>query len=344
MTLLLKQCAAVILAIALANPIVVFVTEEDNAVTETVGQDSTAWVNGFPQYFQNDYPDQLYGSGTVQTSGSSITCLAMVASAMTGHAYTPDELAYYFGARGENNIRRLEIGSQMMELSFHRAENIDRMWAALKEGKYAIVMLSKKSVFSPWQHFLVLTGINEEGLVTVMDPNRDNYSAQWLKDGYANGFPRSSIRGGFGAAWIYDPGEMPEEPFIYSEPRLDPEHQNYPELTLTDQDRELIARLIWGEARGECLEGQQAVAEVVLNRMASPDFPNTVSGVIHAEGQFQSVEDGTIEEAEPWQAQYQSIDRALHGELVLEKNVFFFAKQALTENIFGTIGNHVFCY
>lgn len=344
MTLLLKQCAAVILAIAMANPTVVFVAAEDSAVTETGEQESTAWVNGFPQYFQNDYPDQLYGKGTVKTNGSSITCLAMVASAMTGHAYTPDELAFYFGARGENNMRRLEIGSQMMELPFHRAENIDRMWAALEEGKYAIVMLSNQSIFSQWEHFLVLTGFTEDGLVMVMDPNRDNYSAEWLKDGYISGFTRSDIRGGYGAAWIYDPGEMPEEPFIYSEPRLDPEHQNYPELTLTDQDRELIARLIWGEARGECLEGQQAVAEVVLNRMASPDFPNTALGVIQAEGQFQSVENGLLEDAEPWQAQYQSIDRALHGELVLEKNVFFFAKQALTPDVYGTIGNHVFCY
>ena len=344
MTLLLRRCAAVLIAFALTNNSGGLTAAEESASTEIISQDSTVWVNGFPQYFQNDYPDQLYGRGTVQTNGSSITCLAMVATVMTGHTYTPDELAYYFGGRAGDNARRLEIGSQMMELAFHRAENVDRLWPALEEGKYAIVMLNKKSIFSQSQHFLLLTGINEDGLIMVMDPNRDNHGAAWLKDGFENGFTRNIIRGGYGAAWIYDPKEMPEEPFIYSEPRLDPNHQNYPEITLTEQDRELLARLIWGEARGESLEGQQAVAEVVLNRMASSRFPNTASAIIHAEGQFESVEKGQLDEAEPWQAQYQSIDKALHGELILEKNVFFFAKQAITPDVYRTIGNHIFCY
>ena len=50
-----------------------------------------------PLYFQNDYPDQRYGNGTVATSGCGITSLAMVATAMTGYVYRPDELADYFG-------------------------------------------------------------------------------------------------------------------------------------------------------------------------------------------------------------------------------------------------------
>ena len=57
-----------------------------------------------PLFFQTDYPDVRYGSGTVATSGCGITALAMVATYMTGHTYHPDELADYFGGRSENNI------------------------------------------------------------------------------------------------------------------------------------------------------------------------------------------------------------------------------------------------
>ena len=46
-----------------------------------------------PLYFQTDYPDALYGEGTVATDGCGITSLAMVATALTGHTYLPDELA-----------------------------------------------------------------------------------------------------------------------------------------------------------------------------------------------------------------------------------------------------------
>ena len=120
--------------------------------------------------------------------------------------------------------------------------------------------------------------------------------------------------------------------------------ENYPGLTLTDEERKMIASLIWVEARGECAEGQQAVAEVIFNRMTSERFPNTVRGIVYGEGQFPTVAQGQLEKAEPWQAQYQAIDRALHGDPVLDKEVFFYARTALTPNVFGIIGNHVFCY
>ena len=71
-----------------------------------------------PLYFQTDYPDTLYGGGTVATDGCGITCLAMVATAMTGHAYLPNELAEFFGGREESNIARLEYGSDKLGLPY----------------------------------------------------------------------------------------------------------------------------------------------------------------------------------------------------------------------------------
>ena len=59
-------------------------------------------------------------------------------------------------------------------------------------------------------------------------------------------------------------------------------------------DHRLLARLVYAEARGESYKGQVAVAAVVLNRVNSASFPNTVSGVIYQSGAFSCVSNGSI--------------------------------------------------
>ena len=56
----------------------------------------------------------------------------------------------------------------------------------------------------------------------------------------------------------------------------------------------LLSRLVYGEARGEPYSGQVAVAAVVLNRVESSSFPNTIAGVIYQAGAFDVVTDGQI--------------------------------------------------
>ena len=56
----------------------------------------------------------------------------------------------------------------------------------------------------------------------------------------------------------------------------------------------LLARLIYGEARGEPYEGQVAVGAVILNRVKDSRFPNTIAGVIYQAGAFTAVADGQI--------------------------------------------------
>ncbi len=56
----------------------------------------------------------------------------------------------------------------------------------------------------------------------------------------------------------------------------------------------LLAQLVHGEARGEPYKGQVAVAAVVLNRVKSSSFPNTIPGVIYQNGAFSVVADGQI--------------------------------------------------
>ena len=64
--------------------------------------------------------------------------------------------------------------------------------------------------------------------------------------------------------------------------------------TSNSSNLNLLSRLIYGEARGEPYTGQVAVGAVVLNRVKSSSFPNTISGVIYQSGAFDVVRDGQI--------------------------------------------------
>lgn len=308
----------------------------------SVGEKEESPWEDMPEYYQNDYPDSLYGSGTVASGGCGVTSLAMVATYMTGHTYTPDELARYFGSKAANNIDRLEYGSDKLGLVYEKSENFDETYQALAEGKIAIALMGKKSLFTNSQHFIVLAGLTEDGGILVKDPNRDNYSDPQISDGFENGFPTESILLGYSGAWIYDKSAMPEDVPVFYEPPYQRGEPRYPEIDLSREDMELIAKLVWAEAQGECIEGQQAVAEVVLNRVRSDRFPGTVQDVIYAEGQFRSVD--KLEDAKPWQAQWEAVEKAVYGPYVLPEGVVHFATEKPNDNVYKQIGNHIFCY
>ena len=294
-----------------------------------------------PLYLQTDYPNNMYGSGTIANNGCSVTCLAMVATYLTGHEYLPDELARYFGGSAENNIARLENGAEAMQLPWKKLENFHRALDALREGKVVIALMENTSLFTDKQHFIVLTGYNEDGLIMVNDPFAPNYEKWDLKRAFEEGFTEGDILKGFSGAWSFDKSAMPEDPFLYYEEDMggDP---RYPDIQLTYEERQLLARVVWVEARGESDEGQQAVAEVVLNRMASEKFGNTLNSVIYADGQFRSVP--YLDDAEPYQAQYDAIERAIYGPYVLPEDVVHFATFRTNDNVWGQIGGHIFCY
>lgn len=298
-------------------------------------------VREMPLYNQMDYKDVRYGAGTVATSGCGITSLAMVATYMTGHTYYPDELAGYFGGYNGNNIERMLNASDELQLPWRQAENWHVTLKALGEGKIAILLMNGRSMFSDSQHFIVATGLTEDGKVMINDPYGPNYGNPVLKDGFTNGFTSSQIATGYSSSWIYDVDQMPEEPFVYVEEKVYVEPR-YGDLTLSEADMDLVARLVWVEAQGEPDEGQQAVAEVVLNRVYSDRFSNTVRGVIYAENQFRGTK--YIEDAEPTQTQYEAVERALYGPYVLPIDVTHFATYAVNKNVWGTIGGHTFCY
>jgi len=295
-----------------------------------------------PLYLQQDYPNDRYGDGSIETNGCSVVCLAMVATYLTGHTYLPDELARYFGGRAENNIARLELASDALRLPWEKAEDCHDAFTALEEGKPVIAMMNKNSLFTDTQHFIVLTGMNEDGLILVNDPNEINHHAPKLEKAFVKGFTQGEITLGFSGAWIYDPESIPDEPFIYREGLPNKENPRYPDLELTYEEKELLAKLIWVEAQGEPFEGQQAVAEVVFNRMYSQRFGGTLEEVIYSKGQFRSVP--LLEDAAPFDTQFEAIEAALYGPYVLPVNVYHFAPEAPNDNVWGQIGGHVFCY
>ncbi len=80
----------------------------------------------------------------------------------------------------------------------------------------------------------------------------------------------------------------------------------------TSSDLYLLAKAIYAEGRGESYTGQVAIGAVIMNRVKSPSFPNTVSGVIYQKGAFTAVTDGQIN-LEPNQTAYNAARDAMNG-------------------------------
>lgn len=110
----------------------------------------------------------------------------------------------------------------------------------------------------------------------------------------------------------------------------------------------LLARLVYGESRGEPYTGQVAVAAVVLNRVKSSSFPNTISGVIYQSGAFDVVRDGQIN-LTPNSTAIKAAQDALNGWDPSYGAVYYFNPATATNKwiwsrpMTVTIGNHRFC-
>lgn len=113
-------------------------------------------------------------------------------------------------------------------------------------------------------------------------------------------------------------------------------------------DLNLLSRLVYGEARGEPYAGQVAVAAVVLNRVKSSSFPNTISGVIYQSGAFDVVSDGQIN-LTPNSTAKKAAQDALNGWDPTYGAIYYFNPNTATNKwiwsrpITVTIGNHRFC-
>lgn len=118
--------------------------------------------------------------------------------------------------------------------------------------------------------------------------------------------------------------------------------------TTTNNNVDLLARLIHGEARGEPYEGMVAVGAVVLNRVSDSRFPNTIAGVIYQNGAFDVVTDGQINLA-PDDRSLKAARDALNGWDPSYGCVYYFNPSTATSKwiwsrpLVVKIGNHNFC-
>lgn len=116
------------------------------------------------------------------------------------------------------------------------------------------------------------------------------------------------------------------------------------EVTFAEGDRYLLANLIYCEAGGEPYEGQLAVGSVVINRVLSSKYPDTVVGVIYQNKQFSPVASGRLDLAlatnKATQKCYQAADEAMSGVTNVGTCVYF---RTPIEGLSGiNIGGHVF--
>lgn len=118
----------------------------------------------------------------------------------------------------------------------------------------------------------------------------------------------------------------------------------------TASDLQLMARAINGEARGEPYEGQVAVGAVILNRVKSSQFPNTIAGVIYQSGAFTAVADGQINvPIAEGSTVLKAAQDALNGWDPTGGAIYYFNPDTATNKwiwsrpVIKTIGKHRFC-
>ena len=110
----------------------------------------------------------------------------------------------------------------------------------------------------------------------------------------------------------------------------------------------LLARVIYGESRGEPYTGQVAVGAVVMNRVKSSSFPNTIPGVVYQSGAFDAVKDGQIN-LTPNSTATKAAQDALNGWDPSYGAIYYFNPSTATNKwiwsrpMTVTIGKHRFC-
>lgn len=122
-------------------------------------------------------------------------------------------------------------------------------------------------------------------------------------------------------------------------------YENRWDIELSEEEIDLLAKILWVEARGESEAGQEAVVEVIFNRMLSKDFPDTLYDVLSQKNPTQFESWNLRDSAEPTEKEYTSIYEVLKGKTsIVKADTLYFATSKLTRNVDLKIGGHYFCY
>lgn len=117
--------------------------------------------------------------------------------------------------------------------------------------------------------------------------------------------------------------------------------------SLSPEEKDLLARLVHAEAKGEPFKGKVAVAEVVLNRVQNKKFPDTVKEVIYQKRQFDPVSNGQINKPAGADAK-EAVEEAIRTDKKVTNALFFYNPDIATDTwirkraVIAKIGRHVF--
>ena len=118
--------------------------------------------------------------------------------------------------------------------------------------------------------------------------------------------------------------------------------------TINSSEKKLLARAIHAEARGEPFQGQIAVGAVIINRVISSSFPDSIKGVIYQPGQFTAVDDGQIN-LTPNRKAFRAVEKAIAGYDPTMGSLYYYNPKTAedqwwfaTRKKILTIGDHVF--
>ncbi len=225
------------------------------------------------------------------------------------------------GAFGDDVI---ELQARLQYLGFYNGQ-ID--------GKFGYGTYNAVRQFQD-QYGLTVDGIAGQDTKQML-VNNSNYDQQWV---------HTQIREGNRFTYY---GGTPLENQVQAK-AVSPKTAQLPP-NYTEKDLQIMANAVYGEARGEPYEGQVAVAAVILNRLESPEFPDTISGIIFQPRAFTAVADGQIWLTPNERAKEAVLD-AINGWDPTENALYYFNPKTATSPWIWTrpqikqIGEHIFCY
>ena len=138
---------------------------------------------------------------------------------------------------------------------------------------------------------------------------------------------------------------LPKEEVLIEEPKE--ETPKYI-IDFTQEEIDLLAKVVYAEAGNQPFEGQVAVAATIINRVQSSRFPNTLKEVIYAKNQFSVVKNGVINKS-PNTTSYQAVIAAMQGQDPSNEALYFWNPKIAKNNRYfnsltktAEIGNHAF--
>jgi N-acetylmuramoyl-L-alanine amidase len=120
--------------------------------------------------------------------------------------------------------------------------------------------------------------------------------------------------------------------------------------SVSDKELLLLQKIVMAEAEGEPYEGKVAVANVVLNRLRSANFPDTIYKVIYQKSQFSPVANGRLKRVTPNEDSIKAVNAALNGKKEVADDTYYFLSLTLADDLtvarsqkkVKTIGHHTF--